>query len=224
MPKETKLDENAEIYQRRESKTLKEQLNTMSPKDKCKHLWTYYKVHAAIIIAVIGSLTYIIYQIVTPNIETELNVVMIDSHFEDLALDQAKEDFTQYMQLDPKTQEVIFNNSITSQNSYMLSAFIAANELDVIIAPESKFYSYAYYDNLANLSEQLPTDLYTSLTKDFYICDREDDPEQNVYGVYLTDTSLYQKSYDMGEPYILGIVVNSKQKENAVEFIRYLFQ
>ena len=73
------------------------------------------------------------------------------------------------------------------------------------------------------LSDQLPTDIYSSLTDYVYVSATEEDAEKNVYGIYLTETKLFQENANNTDPYILGIIVNSGHKVNAVEFIRTLF-
>jgi ABC-type molybdate transport system substrate-binding protein len=73
------------------------------------------------------------------------------------------------------------------------------------------------------LSDQLPTDVYSSLTDNFYISDLEEDKQKSVYGVYLTDTKLFKENANNEDPYVLGIIANSKHKANTVEFIRFLF-
>ena len=104
-----------------------------------------------------------------------------------------------------------------------LTTFVAAAEVDVIIAPESEFESYAKLGFFDKLSDQLPTDLYSLLTDYFYISQLQEDPEKSVYGIYLSDTDLFKENANNTDPYIIGIVGNSKHKQNSIEFIRYLF-
>ena len=49
------------------------------------------------------------------------------------------------------------------------AVYLAASELDVVIAPISEFANFVKYGFLTPLSEQLPTDLYSSLTDKFYL-------------------------------------------------------
>jgi ABC-type molybdate transport system substrate-binding protein len=104
-----------------------------------------------------------------------------------------------------------------------LATYISTSEVDVIIAPESQFYGYAYRGYFSKLSDELPTDIYSSLTDQFYITDMEEDTEKDAYGIYLTDTKLYKNNTVNTEPYVLGILVNSEHREASVDFIRYLF-
>ncbi|MDF2941208.1 MAG: hypothetical protein K0S01_66 [Herbinix sp.] len=231
MPKQTRLDENAVIYQPRSEISEKEKLRDMSFSNKLSYLWEYYKIHALVSIGAIALASYFIYSIVTPNIEPQFYAVVINNTIADDVIEKYQADFADYLQLDPKTESIdinaAFNFNGTDEYSMnmnqVLSTYVAAAQVDVIIAPESEMASYAYNGYLDKLSDQLPTDIYSSLTDNFYLSDLEEDPEKNVYGIYLTNTKLFADNANNEDPYVIGIVSNSKHKENAVEFIRYLF-
>lgn len=231
MPKKSTLDDNSVIYQPRQDLRLKEKLKDMPFRDKLTFLWEYYRFHALISIAGISLIVYIIYMIFTPDIETKFYAAFINNTIDSEVLETYRTDFYEYLQLDPKTEEIQFNSSfyLNADGEYsmnmqqVLTTYVAAQEIDVIIAPESEFASYAYYGYMDKLSDQLPTDIYSSLTDNFYISDSEEDTHKNVYGIYLSDTKLFRDYAVSNEPYILGIIVNGKNKENAVEFLRVLF-
>ena len=232
MPKKTILDDNAEIYQIRKPKTEKEKLRELEPKERFHYLWEYYRFHALGVVVGIAIIIYIIYQIVTPNIETRFYAAWIDNPIDEATIEEAQTDFGEYLQLDPALEQIIFNTSFyfnsspdfvaTSKQAF--TAYVAAREIDVIIAPESEFQIYAHNDYMDKLSDQLPTDLYSSLTDYFYISDTEDDPKKSVYGIYLSDTELFKNHAVNTDPYVLGIIANGQHKETSIEFLRYLFK
>jgi hypothetical protein len=229
MPKQTKLGENAEIYQPRKKQTEREKLRELPTKKKITYLWEYYRVPAFVVIASVALISYIIYIMVSPKVETKLYAAIIDNTVNEQTLTEYQTAFAKHLNLDPKKEAVNFNSNfyfngadeVTSRQ--VLTTYIAAKEVDVIIAPESEFKNFAYYGYLDKLSNSLPTDLYSSMTNRFYISDSQDDKEKNAYGIYLTDSDLFKNNTDNSDPYVLGIVVNSNYKDNAVEFIRYLF-
>lgn len=234
MPKKTKLGDNAEIYQIRKNQTEKEKLREMPFKKMVSYLWEYYKYFAFGIVIAAALLIYIITDVVNKDAKTVLYAAVINNPIDTTVLDELKVDFSEHLQLDPKLEKVeinsqfYFNASVdyTMNMKQVLATYVIAQKIDIIIAPQSEFFNYAYYGFMAPLSDQLPTDLYSSLTDYFYITSQEDDPEENVYGIALTDTDLIQNNTQKTEadPYILGIVANSKHKENTFEFIRYLFE
>ncbi len=231
MPKETRLAEDAEIYQPRQKMTEKEKLRDMSFQDKLSYLWEYYKIHAIIGVAIVGFAVYIIHNIVTPNVETQLYAAILNNTIPDEIWEQYKTDFTDQQQFDPATEDVTLNSSfyMNSDGEYamnmstVLTTYIGAGEIDIMIAPESEFKNYAYNDFFDDLSDQLPTDVYTKLADYVYVSDTSDNPQKKVVGIYLTDTKLFKENANNSDPYILGIVQNSSHKENAVEFLKMIY-
>lgn len=231
MPKQSRLDDDALIYQPRKKQTEKEKLREMSFPDKLAYLWEYYKLQAFAILAVIALIIYFVYVILNPAIVPKFSAAMINNTIDETVLNKYSTDFAERLKLDPKKECVDFNTSFNlgvddpySMNiTTALAARIANHEIDVMIAPESYFKSFTNAGYLGKLSDQLPTDVYSSLTDKFYITNTTDDKEKNVYGIYLSDTKLYKNNAYNEDPYILGIVLGSKHENNTVEFIRYLF-
>jgi hypothetical protein len=231
MPKETKLDESAVIYQPRQELTEKQKLMDMSAKGRISYLWEYYRVPALVVVAVIALSSYFIYEFIKPDIETQFYAAIINNSISDEVWEQYTTDFTEYLELDPKTEDVLLNRNfyLNSSGDYAmnmqqaLSTYIAAGEIDVVIAPESTFKEYAYFGFFEKISNQIPTDLYTSLTDYVFLSDTEEEPEKNVYGIYLTDTKLFAENANNTDPYVMGILANSNHKENAAEFLRMLY-
>ncbi len=231
MPKETRLEEDAVIYQPRQKLTEKQKLKDMNFQDKIGYLWDYYRIHAIVIIGAIALISYIIYEIITPNIETQFYAAIINNSISDEVWEQYDAKFSEYLDLDPKTEDIQFNYNfyLNSNSEYTMSmqqaltTYIAAGEVDVIIAPESTFKEYAYHGFFEDISDQLPTDLYTSLADYVFISNTEELPEKNVYGIYLTDSKLFTEYANNSDPYVLGILSNAVHKENAAEFLRVLY-
>jgi hypothetical protein len=231
MPKGTRLEEDAVIYQPRETLTEKQKLKDMTFQDKMGYLWEYYRIHAAVLVGLIALLSYIIYEIITPNIETQFYAAIINNSISDEAWAQYDANLSEYLDLDPKTEDIQLNYNfyLNSNSEYTmsmqqaLSTYIAAGEVDVIIAPESTFKEYVYNGFFEKISDQIPTDLYTSLADYVFISDTEEVPEKNVYGIYLTDTKLFTENANNTDPYVLGILANAGHKENAAEFLRMLY-
>ncbi|HKL79071.1 MAG TPA: hypothetical protein VJ888_01405 [Mobilitalea sp.] len=235
MPKLTRLNENAEIYQSRKHQTEKEKLSEMSFKKKLSYLWEYYKLHAFIIIAIVAIIISVVKNIITPNIETQLYAAVINSPIEAPVFEEYQEQFEEYLSMDPIHEEVVIDSKFyfdgTSEYSaamrQALVTYIAAEDVDIIIAPESEFADYVFFGVFDTISDILPTDLYSSLTDKFYISSTEEDPdEENVYGIYISDFEFFKSNSAITpkEPYIIGIVTNSRHQDNSIEFIRYLLK
>lgn len=232
MPRQTKLDDDAQIYNPLEQQTEKEKLKDMNFKQKLEYLWEYYRIHALAVVAIIALVIYIIYGILNPGVSTKFYAALINSPINPEVIDEYEKDFTGYLELDPNRENVVLNDTFnfnvdvtyTANVKQTLQAYVAAAEVDVIIAPEKEFSEYASYGAVIKLSDQLPTDLYSSLTDHFFISATEDDPEKSAYGIYINDTKLYAENSVTKDPYIIGIVANSKHKDKAIEFIRFLLE
>lgn len=234
MPKQTRLNDSAEIYQQRVEQSEKEKLKDMPLGKKVGYLWEYYRLHALFSIIAIAIIVYTVHEIITPDIETRLYAAIIDNPVEPAVLEDYTAQFTEHLQLDPEKEEVVISPQFyfAADNEYAMSmrqvlvTYVAAQDIDIIIAPKSEFESYSYYGYMYSLSDLLPTDLYSKLSDHFYIGTREEDPEEKVYGIYLTDAALFKNNERISEdnPYILGVIGNSRRTEDSVEFIRYLFR
>ncbi|TAH74908.1 MAG: hypothetical protein EWM47_01125 [Anaerolineaceae bacterium] len=233
MSKKTRLGEDAAIYQKHEKQSEKEKLRDMPWKKKMSYLWEYYRLHALLFIAAAAFISYSIYTFTKPKIATRLHAVIINNTVEPQIWDDYSEKITDYLELDTLAEDVRLNysfyyNGAADYEANMRQAFgvyLAASEIDVVIAPMSEFSLYVKNGFFTPLSDQLPTDLYSSLTDKFYLTDTEDNPKVAAYGIYMKDTKIYRDHSISTEddPVLIGIIANSTNKENSVDFIRYLF-
>lgn len=232
MPKQINMDDDSSLYQPLKEQTEKEKLREMNFQGKLNYLWEYYKWYAIGAIAIVALIIYFIYSILNPAIKPQFYAAMINNTIDNHYIQQYSDDFEEHLQLNLKRESVelntTFNFGVDDQYTFSmtqaLTTYISSSEVDVIIAPESIFKGYAYGGTFKKLSDELPTDIYSSLTNQFYISDIEDDKEKNVYGIYLTDTPFYKEYAINTDPYILGIVINAPHEDNTIEFIRTLFK
>lgn len=231
MPKQSRLGDDAMIYQPRQKQTEREKLRGMSFSGKLSYIWEYYKLIIFGTAAGIALVIYIVYTILHPAVEAELYAAIVNNTVDNTVVEKYSSDFAKQLQLNPKRECVRLDTSfnLREDNPYSvnmnqaLAAHISAHEVDVIIAPESYFHNFAYNGCFNKLSDQLPADVYSSLTDKLYMTDTDGSKKKEVYGVYLTDTDLFKDYTDAKDPFILGIVAGSKHEENTIEFIRYLF-
>lgn len=234
MPKQSRLEDNAEIYRIRNDATEKEKLHDMNFKEKISYLWGYYRIHALVTIGIIAFVAYLLFTIFRPRIDPVLYIAILNNPISDeLVINELQEELTQLLDVNTDNEKVIINNTLylndtgafSTNARELIVTYIAARELDIIIAPESEFSNYTYAGCFVPLSEQLPTDLYSRLADQLYLSPTDDDPEYRAYGILMTENDLFiEHAQKRSEPYIIGIVNNSLQKENATKTIRYLFE
>lgn len=233
MPKQINLDEQDTLfYHPKKTQTEREKLSEMNFQGKLSYLWDYYKWYFMGAVAFIALVIYFVNTILHPTPSPQFYAAIINNSIFEEPLQKFKDDFAKELNLNPKRERVEFNTAInfdmagaykiTMQEA--LTSYIVAKEVDVIIAPESIFKDYAYSETFKKLSDELPTNLYTSLTDQFYLSNTEaDQNKKSVYGIYLTETKLFKENANNVDPYVLGIVMNSPHEENTLEFVKYIF-
>ncbi len=106
-----------------------------------------------------------------------------------------------------------------------LIAFVAAKELDFLVAPESLARRYARSFSLLDLSQVLPEDLKEDLKEDFYIA-ADGTGVKKACGLDLSRSQFLQDSpvYDHGESYYLLALSYTPHRDALISFIRFAYQ
>lgn len=230
--KKTALDDSASIYQQREEKSDRAKWKDLKGfKAKWEHFKAYYLLKTFIWVCVIAFVGYMIYEVVAPEKEKLIYVAILDTVLMNDVTEDLQSDFEEHMGMDEKKQDTVFNNTMDVSNAkdatsaQMFTVHAYVGDIDVIIASESVIELYADH-YIRPLSDQLPSDLYDTLTDRFcYVepVDEEGNPgESKPYGIYVSD--LVEVSPYCKEEIVLAICGNSKRGENAVEFVRYLLE
>lgn len=233
MTKDSKLDESAAIYkQRNEVKTDKEKLKNLSTKEKFIYFNDYYRTKTIVAVVAIAAISSLAYTVLSPKPKTALYAVIVNDYLEQESVSQLTDGFSSYININPKTQQVMIDSSylISESSSSMtmvseqkLATYLAANEIDVIITDEAQFGQYAKLGYFDNLADRLPTNLYSDFSDSFFLSTDPESNSINAYGIYLDQSVVYEQAGSVLEKPIIGIIVNSKHKTAAVDFIRYLF-
>lgn len=232
--KDSTLQDDAAIYTARVKKTEKQKLSEMNFKEKVEYLKNYYLAKTAIILITLFFIVYLAYSILSPKSETVLYGAIINYALSEDKATAVQTDFSKYLNLDEKKHNILLdttfylgNNQDTSQytmsSQQKLSTYIFAGEIDFIIAPESVMNNYASIGYLDKLTNILPTNLNSELKDSMYYSTTEDDPVTSAYGVYIDNSSIYEKVGNNTDRPVLAVLANSNYKDNAVEFIGYIF-
>lgn len=215
-----------------EAKTERAKLKDMSFRDKLWYIWEYYKFHILGLFIVIGIFWVIGTSIYRSTFESELYCIYINNRSDqELNTDLLTVDFHDYMGFNEKQQintesSFISYGDDATEYSYAsmakISALVASQELDVMISDEENFKHYASLTAFSNLEELLPADVL-DLVKDrlYYATDEEG----NTYacGITLDGTAFAEKSNLTISPCLLGLLSNTKNTDNCIALIRYIF-
>lgn len=241
--KETVLKDDASIYQKREKKTEREKFSEMKTfKDKINYFKMYYLKILLAGVVIAGFLIYLIYTVVSPKDKSLLRVAFVDYLFASEVTDEMASDFIDAAGITLGEHEVIsfdgtsyqISGSAGYSTATVFSTHVMAKEIDLIIAPESSFQTYAFNGSIGSLTELLPSDLYGALSDRFFLSKvRQKDEaledavgEDYVLGIYLDETPFWEKYKHLissDERPVIGIIINGQHKELAIEFLRYVF-
>lgn len=240
-PKVTRLDDNAEIYKRRELKSEREKLSEMDFAGKVEYFKNYYLAKLLAGLVIVGLITWILITIFTPKKEVVLNVSMINYPIDLNDIEQMTSDMNEILEVDTETQKIFFDTGFDLLNGDLasyekLSTLLIVGEIDIFIAPELEFLKYGFSNALVPLDEAFSaTDIEKISTKNqlFSCKTRLDDEElpqdalgdEKTFGIYIQDLPMFDyftKDYIKDNPPVLGIVYNGKNRENSIKFVEYL--
>lgn len=237
--KNTRLDDNADIYQKRSGKTEHQKFSELHGKEKWQYFKDYYLKVVAAVVVVLGFAGYFIYTVfIAQRIDTVLNVAIADFPIKEEILKDIQTKFGEYIGINKESQQILLDNKYYMNtadytSSQKLFTYIMNGEIDIMIARESVFKNYVFNGSMSSLTDSLPSDLYSMFSDHFYYGKvrqgeeasmEESSSPTGIYGIYLDECALF-KEYSLEEDrFLLGIISTGKHPENTIEFIRYLFQ
>jgi len=241
LAKETKLDDSADIYVKREKKTEKQKLSEMSFKEKVDYFKDYYLKACIIGICCVGVFGLFLYQTLSPRPKQILNIAVINDYYQESQdkLDTFLDNLDKHYNVNKEKQKITYDysyfitgdgNGDSANSIQKLYTHVAAKELDVVIADEAIFKHQMQLGYFINLKNFLPDDLYEELSSLYmkdkltaeYSNNNVADTTEQPYGIYLDSSEVFKSSGTiLGKP-VLGIITSTPNKENAIEFIRYL--
>lgn len=210
----------------------REKLKNMSRKDQLWYIWTYYKLHMLAVV-IVG---FLIYTVTTAayrsTFSTALHCICINSRSEsELNFTPLEQDFSTWLGLGKKdtitaeTAFISYGDQATDYsyaNMAKISAMVAAQDLDVLIADQESIDHYASFGGQLDLTEALPPELLTLVQDRLYETAGEDGI-LHAYAIDLSDTEFASACGFAQKPPLLGIINNSARIDNAVALIRYIF-
>ena len=199
---------------------------------KFKYYVYYYKIPVLVGIGVLVFLISLVHSIVTAK-DTVLSVALLNANQEvdySLFLDE----YFQTTDYDAGKTEMridasycFYDNYSNYQNEQRFFVATAAEQIDVVIGSKEIFEKYADMGYFIDLSKLMDADTYskysdmahtTSLTEEY-------GGNTEVSGLDITNWDCISKLkwYEgSDEPVYIGIVCESKNKEQAIDFINYL--
>lgn len=230
LAKQTRLNEDAQLYQPRDTRTEKEKFKSMNFKEKLQYFNQYYRNKTIAILVCIGFFGYLLYSMFGPKVETVLYTAVVDACIDTETVSSFQSDMIERLGLDTTKSTVIFDDGFfltnaseySASNQTRLVTYVMSGDIDIIIAPEEIFSQYASAGYFIKLSECLPPQMFSTLTDHFFYYTTETDTQEASYGIYLDDYAIKDENGDVTLRPVLGILTNARHTENAVSFIESL--
>jgi len=209
----------------------------LTRKEKIEHIWEYYKFH---IIGTIVTTIFLINLLVTifsPKLpEPGAHVVMIGSLAQD---DEKTASLTSEMEHiigdgeDERVKLTFFSvnweetSQLTIGMEQKLMVMLHTREIDILGLEKQRFDVYAknldesMFESLEDIStlEKILEQNQDNLVKVKF----GDEEEEKVYGIFVKDNIKFKKM-GLGDDFIMTIPVVTKNKDNAVKVIQWLYE
>lgn len=211
--------ETEKIETKEEKKSEREKLAELKGKNKIIYLWDYYKWVLVVAIAVILLGTAIFSSIRNASKVELLYIMMVDAQTEELDSTELSDALKDYIDPSQDKDYVTVNTACYTEDgaldyssTMVLTVKAAAQELDVMILPESVYENYEEQDMYLSMEDVMGEEF----------C--ENHPEiVNGDGLPVDDNEILgQYGYSFQEPEYIVICASSKNLDNAKAFIQFL--
>lgn len=238
--KKTTLDEEACIYEKRdENESEKSKWSRMDKSEKITHFKTYYLRNVIIGILVVALVGFFVYKDVIMKKDIIYRCAILNESVMDAPVTEFGDEFVTFLNLDTKKNLSSFHlfytdNELATQvgasvssDLTQISSMVYASTLDSMIAGQKDYDSYMDHEFFVDLTEILSEEERNILKEYLYVPDTDKNPQKHPFGVYLDQSSVYNKIFESGgglvEKPIFGIVFNSENKEISKQFLYYVF-
>lgn len=227
----THRDNNKNI--RDEIREQNHKLKNASFKDKFRYFMDYYSKITFVIIIGIAIIIYIAYSIFTSPKNTVFAAYFFNSN-SNPANTSLQDDFLKHLEINTNDDLAYIDTTIYFDNENVTKD-ITANinktmiemyngKLDIIVGDSKTIDYFSYGEYFHDITEVLPDDLLEQFKDRLYYAVINEEGDKIPVGIYITDSPQLKKySYYENSEAILGFILNSKNMDNAIEFIRYLY-
>ncbi len=233
----TRLSDDSAIYRKREERTAKETFAGLDRKGKWQYFKDYILKKLLLGIAILAILIYAGVTIFGPKVEPVFYAAVFANPFTESDIDSFQGGFKELVIKNPDREGVYFDGGFSFEEGgdeagrYKFVALLSASELDAVISPMSEIRIDVNSEALCDLRDILSDDLYKRVEDKLVFMEPEVydyDSDKTIkqpsapYAVDISDFVRKYSSYDVRLKYYYAVIVNGKNKENAVRFIEYV--
>lgn len=205
-------------------------------KDKIAYYKEYYLKATLAILAAAIFIGYIAYTMITAPDDTAFAAYFFNNTG-DSSSTELLDSFVDYAGIDTKKHDAYIDASMhygdaaDNMTGYgyvdleKSMAVIAAKELDVLVGDQSAFDYYCKSEVFSDITAVLPDDLMEQFKDKLYYYTNEETNETLPLGIDVSDApKLQEYHYYDGITAYFGFIVNSDSVDNAIAFLRYIYE
>lgn len=205
-------------------------------KDKIAYYKEYYLKATLAILAAAIFIGYIAYTMITAPDDTAFAAYFFNNTG-DSSSTELLDSFVDYAGIDTKKHDAYIDASMhygdaaDNMTGYgyvdleKSMAVIAAKELDVLVGDQSTFDYYCKSEVFSDITTVLPDDLMEQFKDKLYYYTNEETNETLPLGIDVSDApKLQEYHYYDGITAYFGFIVNSDSVDNAIAFLRYIYE
>lgn len=215
----------------RDKRTYKQVTANMTKKEKLSYIWSYYKFHITAAVIAIVVIINIASSILNRK-DCVLEIKLAGSGMDTESLIKLQENAEAQLVKNKKRQEMSFSfiadqgaNGTSIRGNQQLVLPISAGELDLVVLPKGGFEAVAAQGALVDL--QSLTGLSGNSSNDLKFLNFKNEESGGLEKAYGIDMNCFpiSKQFNFAESnMVIGVLDNSKNKEMAVEFIKWLIK
>lgn len=234
MPNSNKLSDNATLSKKKDLNTGDSHWKQLDAKGKWQYIKDYYLLKIVVAVLFICFLGYVGFVTLGPKDESELYCMVLNDTLDQTKSQKLLDDFSQKIGISGPRHIYTFDDTYSLDRNdpdyttqQKISTYAFGEKLDLIIADEDTIKYIAENGYLIDLTQILPSDLYSTVTDELVFAKRDKDETECAYAVSLENSSLYQDMssnyiYKNGKKMAIGIVGKTQKRDNAIQLIRYL--
>lgn len=201
--------------------------------NKFKNFKNYYFKIIIVTLICITTIIYISHSIITAPKNTVFTAYFFNS-FSNPENTEFEDNFIKQLDIDT-SNDLACIDSVMYFDNEQVTPDITANinktmvemyngKLDIIVGDSETIDYFCYGEYFHDITEVLPEDLLEQFKDNLYYAVINEEGTKVPVGIYITDSPQLRKYsyYENSEP-ILGFILNSKNMDNALEFLRYLY-
>ncbi|MCC8151185.1 MAG: hypothetical protein LIO96_06950, partial [Lachnospiraceae bacterium] len=211
----------------------------MSFKEKCRYIWSYYRWYIVVGVVLLAFAVFFVRDIVSQDAEEAFYVMVLDGDLDTEDIADLKELLSAELEIDTEEYELVIETAYSDQNSTMqteatVATYMQSGRVDLLLAPEDRFNTYAATGYLQALTADGYEELLEGVAEECLFWAEQVDyssggavteipanpheqtDESECYGIYLTNDFL--------EGMVAGIMVNAPHGEQAADGMRVFLE